>query len=403
MHFAIQKDVLLKILKDVSGILPSKTTQPILTSLLFEVKDNKLTVKATDLEMYIESQAPAIEYESGCIAIPGKKIIEIISKLSSDLITFKLNAEKSEVFISCKKSNFSVIVLNSDQFPQKEINIEKQGFVVPLESFIKGINLTSFAVTGSDLTSVLSGLYCSIKEQVLEFAGTDATRITYKKKILFAPIGSKTTTTETSESNVMVMDKNPELEIILPIKACNEILRLFSHKLTAKDQAESVTGKNIEEIKITQNNEELILKTDDVIFSTKLIAGRYPAFKSVFPEKNKFVCEANKDELLKAVERVAVMSDETTSFISLYLNNNIMTLLSNTKDLGKANEEITVKYEGEKIDLALKTPFLLDVLKRLDVDNVLIEINSPKEPLIIRPSGNDEYSYLLMPVKLVAH
>ena len=144
MHFAVQKDVLLKLLKDVSGILPVKATQTILTSILFEVFDNKVFIKATDMEMYIETNAPVIEYENGNVAIPGKKLIELISKLPSDLITFKTNSENTEVAITCKKSKFSIIALNPSQFPQKKFNSEKQGFFVPLNTFVKGINQTSF-------------------------------------------------------------------------------------------------------------------------------------------------------------------------------------------------------------------------------------------------------------------
>ena len=403
MHFAVQKDVLLKLLKDVSGILPVKATQTILTSILFEVFDNKVFIKATDMEMYIETNAPVIEYENGNVAIPGKKLIELISKLPSDLITFKTNSENTEVAITCKKSKFSIIALNPSQFPQKKFNSEKQGFFVPLNTFVKGINQTSFAITGSDMTSVLSGLYISIKDNVLEFAGTDASRITYKKNNLLVSVENNKIKQEDNDANVMVLEKIPSLEVILPIKACMEVLRLFAYKLLNKDlsKAGSENLDGLEEIKLTQDNEELTLQTKDVSFSTKLIAGRYPAFKSVFPAKSKYFCEVNKDELLKAVERVAVMSDETTSFISMYLNNDTMNLLARTKDLGKANEEVTIRYEGEKYDLALKTPFLVDVLKRLDCEKIMIEINSEREPLIIKPTNDEEYSYLLMPVRLV--
>src|SRR6185295_2455529 len=134
MHFAIQKDVLVKALRDVSNAIATRVVQPVLSNVLIESVDNvTLRFTGTDLDLTIKTNTPAVVYTEGSVTLPGKKLLEVVSKLASDLVAFQINPETQETTVTCQKSKFSLSGLASADFPKLPDSKSGEGFLMPTD------------------------------------------------------------------------------------------------------------------------------------------------------------------------------------------------------------------------------------------------------------------------------
>ncbi len=183
MNFAIQKEVLVQCLKEVSNALAGRTVQPILNHICIQsIDESTVLFKATDLDLLIESKGSAVVYTTGSVSLPGKKLLEIVSKLSDDLITFKANKETFETTINCGKTKISLAGLASEDFPSLGES-KSEGILMPADVLRKSIVQTSFSAASFDTGSVIGGVYLSINEGLLEAVATDGNRLAYRQDI----------------------------------------------------------------------------------------------------------------------------------------------------------------------------------------------------------------------------
>src|SRR5271154_3435026 len=151
MHFAVQKEILVRALKDVSSALATRVVQPILSNVLIESADETtIRLKATDLDLTIESKATGVVYTPGSITLPGKKLLEIVSKLPNELVTFQINKEKLEAVITCRRSRFSITGLAADDYPKSTLGRSSDGILMPADILRKSIIQTSFSAAAYD-------------------------------------------------------------------------------------------------------------------------------------------------------------------------------------------------------------------------------------------------------------
>jgi DNA polymerase-3 subunit beta len=370
--------------------------QPILSNVLIESLD-ETTVKfhGTDLDLTIETKATGVVYTPGSITLPGKKLLEIVSKLPSDLVSFQVNKDTFETSVTCKRSKFSITGLPADDFPKTAESRSREGVLMPSDVLRKSIVQTAFAAAAFDTSSILGGVYLVIDNGNFECTATDGSRLAHRFEKLNVAVPAARAVEESdaamevegeTKSATATLEKPVSLKAIIPAKSCTEIVKVL----------DSQDGKDV---RLAVVNGQITFETESHFLSTRLISGEYPQYQTLFPKDYSHLASFKRDEVVGAIERVAVMSDDRTHLIKLHFEADMVQISANTPDVGRAQEEVSIGLEGETIDVAVNVRYLTDVLQRLGVDEVKLEMTGPLKPLIIKGIGDENYKYLLMPVQ----
>lgn len=392
MHFAIQKDVLVKALRDVSNAIATRVVQPVLSNVLIESVDNvTLKFTGTDLDLTIRTNVPAVVYKEGRITLPGKKLLEVVSKLPNDLVSFQVHDENFETTVTCQRSKFSLSGLAADDYPQLADSKKTEGFLMPADILRRSIIQTSFAAATYDVGSIMGGVYLLLSDGVFEATATDSSRLAHRREDLSvsAPVARKSEADKETEgkAGTATLEKPLELKAIVPARACTELLKIFDSKEPGS------------RIRVAVVDGQISFESDTHLVLSRLIGGEYPRYHELFPTDYSYLVQFKREEMLSAVERVAVMSDERTNLIKMHFEGESVQITSNTPDVGKAQEEVACHFEGQPLDIAVNVRYVLDVLQKLNSDEVRLEMTGPLKPLIFKAESEDNYKYLLMPVQ----
>lgn len=394
MHFAIQKDVLVKALRDVSNAIASRVVQPILSSVLIETLDEvSLRFVGTDLDLTIQSTSPAVVYTPGSITLPGKKLLEIVSKLPSDLVSFQIDKETYETTVTCRRSRFTLTGLPAEDYPRILDPNNGSGFHMPADVLRRAIVQTSFAAASYDSSSILGGVYLLFQNGVFEATATDGSRLAHRREELLVSATSPKRADDDKEmegrtaSATATLEKPLDVKAIVPARACTELLKILDYK----------DPGNV--VRVSLVDGQIVFQNDTHFLSTRLISGEYPRYHELFPGEYTYLAQFARDEAQAAVERAAVMSDDRTNLIKFHFEGETVQITANTPDVGRAQEEVSARFEGQVLDVAVNVRYVLDVLQKLQGVEVRMEMTGPLKPLIFKAENDESYKYLLMPVQ----
>ena len=274
---------------------------------------------------------------------------------------------------------------------------------MPSSVLKKAIAQTAFAAASYDASSILGGVYIVLEDGKFECTATDGSRLAHRSEELnvLQPVAAKTSEegdleTESSTSTA-TMEKPSELHAIIPAKACVEIVKLLDAQDALKKEDSEAAAS--EEVRVGHIDSHIVFETDSHVLSTRLISGEYPRYHDLFPTEFKCYAVFKREELMKSIERVAVMSDDRTHLVKMFFEHENLKITANTPDVGRAQEEISIEYEGEELEVAVNVKYMVDVLQRLNVDELRLEMLGSLKPLIMRGVGDENYKYLLMPVQ----
>lgn len=375
MEFTIEKESLLTNLKIVEKTTVTRGIQPVLSNILIDAaQDNYITFAATDLDINIVSKTIASVQTPGKITLPAKKLSEIVSKLSNKPVVFKLNEETNVVNIECGNSKFELIGISAEEFPatisEEELK-DKECVEIDLTPFMKSIKYTAFSAANYENRNIISGVYCSISEQVLEMAATDGNRLT---RII----------------EKITNEKNAAITCVIPSKTLQEFSRVASF---LKDSQNKKLCMIIEKTRI-------IFKTSSMIMTSRLLEGEYPPYKQLIPQS----CEKNavvkRDEMIAALERVAVMVNERTNIVKFMFGENNLFLKADTPDAGLGEDSISAQYTDEELTIAFNYKYVLDSLKIMESEQVKIGLGGSLSATLFRPDSEDDYLCLIMPIQI---
>ncbi len=377
MDIEVKTEQFKKVVSCASRATSNKAIQPILNNILLSSEKGFLMVSATDLDLAIECKLPAEILKPGRITLPAKKLDEIVNKASGNSVNISIDKNQLAKILS-DKARFQINGVSPDEFP--EVISKKEGenpFKIEQKELLQGISLTSFATSKFESTSILSGVNFEIKGNKFEIGATDGSR-------LARYIGNVIENKE---------EKNQTRSAVIPGRALNELERLID---TFKEGNEFVL--------IYFLNGQVIFQNNDFSLSTRLINGTFPEYDKLIPKEQSNKAIFSRGELLSALERVAILANERTNVIKLTFEKGkkVSQLNSNSPDYGNATDEIEVEYTGNSMEIAFNYRYLTEALRNLQADKVLIEIETPLSPILLKLSEKADYSYtyLIMPVQL---
>ena len=363
MKFIVSSTTLLKQLQVLGGVINTSNTLPILDNFLFELKDSKLTVSASDLETTMSSTLHVDADEDGSIALPARILLDTLKTFPEQPLTFVVE-DNHTVEISSSHGKYAVAYAEGSEFP-KSVNLDDPSSTTMIGDVLATvISKTIFAAGNDDLRPVMSGVFFQFSTEGLTFVATDAHKLV------------KYSRSDVSASQVA--------EFIMPKKPLNLLKGIL-----AGSEDEVLIEYNESNAKFTFNNTQLVCR---------LIDGKYPNYEAVIPKENPNKLLIERSQFLSSVRRVSIFSNKTTHQIRLKIAGAELNISAEDIDFSnKAEERLSCDYQGDDMQIGFNSRFLTEMLNNLSSDNVQLEMSLPNRAGILTPAdGLDEGEQIIM-------
>ena len=367
----------------VSKAVASRPTHPILANILLTADQgtNKISLTGFDLNLGIQTSFDGTVKDSGAITIPSKLLSEIVNKLPNETpVSLDVDENSDNILIKSDRGSFNLKGIPSDDYPSLPFVESGTSLNIDPNSFLKALKTTIFASSNDDSKQLLTGVNFTFKQNYLESASTDGHRLAV----------SLIDKEENVENNESLHSNESDLSVTIPTRSLREIEKFFTLKSSENS------------LKLFYDKGQLVFISSNQIITTRTLEGNYPNYSQLIPDTFSKIVNFNTKKLIDALERIAVLADQQSSVVKIKLDNTDLALISaDAQDIGNANESIPVSYSGEDFDIAFNVRYLLEGLKVISSQNVLLKCNLATTPAVLVPEDNlNSFTYLVMPVQV---
>lgn|SRR5579885_1465295 len=377
MGLVIERASLLTALSLVQGIVERRTTVPILGHVLIEPQGNSLNLSATDLEVGIRTQIPCKSGKDKNLTLNARKLFEIVREAEGDEV--KLDSLDGDwVELRCGRAKFKMMGLDPRSFPAmpdaarpesgpaKKVKAELN---IPASVLATMIDKTIFSVSPDEARYNLSGV-------LVESAGENKVR-------MVATDGHRLSMIQRDAPGFKI-----ESGVIIPRKGLQELRKLLEQ-----------TGE--EETRLSIDGQLAYLKRGGTEVSMRLVEGEFPDYQGVLPKTSRHQVTIGRDELLAAIKRASIFSNERYHGIKFSLSPGVLTVSSTSPEMGEASEALDVNFKGEEFSIGFNGNYLRDVLAVIPAEaEVYLGLSDDTSPGVVRTPADSEYTYVVMPMRL---
>ncbi len=368
MRFICPQKLLMHGISIVQKSVSTKTTLPILKGIFVEASTNKLRLIGTDLEIGIESSVEAEVIEEGSVVVDARLFGEIIRKLPDADIEFTL-LEGNHLKIQCENSEFNILSLSAADFPELPVIEEEEAYQIPQELFRNMIKQTVFSTSQDESRPILTGVLMEIEKDLLNMVALDGYRLALRKGRI---------------------DASYNYKVVIPAKTLNEVSRIMN-----LDDEEPI------HIVITENHTLFTIGNTRLI--SRLLEGEFINYKQILPKEHKSRVKISTRNLLNSIERASLLAKEgKNNLVKFIIKDEVMIITSNS-ELGKVHEEIPIALEGADLEIAFNSKYFIEALKVIDDEDVYLDFTTNISPGILKPVSNDNYVYLVLPVRVASN
>lgn len=376
MKFDILRDRFLNGLNDVMKAVNSKTTIPILTGIKIDVTNEGVNLTGSDADITIQTFIPVEENgeqiinisETGSIVLQARMFNEIVRKLPTNEVEIEVT-NGFATNIRSGKSEFHLIGSDASEYPLlPELSADRQ-FSIPADLLKSIIRETVFAVATSESRPVLTGVNWKVEEDELICIATDSHRLA-RRKVKLENLPTDITS------------------VVIPGKSLNELFKILDDSTNP--------------VQIVLTNQQVLFKTDDVLFFSRLLEGNYPDTSRLIPEDYKTNVTINGKSLLQAIDRASLLAREDRNNVVRFetLQSNTVEISSNSPEIGKVEEQIQVEtLDGEALKISFSAKYMMEALKAIDGQDVIIQFTGAMRPFILRSVADDAILQLILPVR----
>ncbi len=366
MKFTIERELLLKPLQAVTGVVEKRQTLPVLSNLLIEVEDGTVRFTGTDLEVEMRTSLPVNDSENGSVTIPARKFSDICRALP-DNASVSVSLEDERAIIRSGKSRFVLSTLPSRDFPKIEADSEVTTFDIPENLLASAIDKTHFAMAQQDVRYYLNGMLLELSPNAMTLVATDGHRLALCE----------------TEQNIKI---NENQQVIVPRKGITELLRLL--------------GDSDDPITIELGNNYLRINTGGMAFTSKLIDGRFPDYNNVLPKGTDKLVICDREPLRQSLSRVAILSNEKYRGIRFELSMGQLRVFAHNPEQEEAEEEVAVDYSGSDLEIGFNVSYLLDAVSAGESEQVQVHLSDANSCCLIQGVGEYDSKYVVMPMRL---
>jgi DNA polymerase-3 subunit beta len=370
MEFSVTKSVLLNELNTTQGVVERKTTIPILSNLLVEARDGRVTITATDLELSVRTSCDAKVKKEGAGTIPAKKLLELVRLLPEGEIKFKL-LDNHWVEIVSDRKKYKLVGMAKENFPA--LPAMPHVLVKIPAAVLEGlISKTKFAISMEESRYTLNGGLLILKPDTLAMVATDGHRLAL------------------AETDQKLSGLNAELKVLIPKKAMDEVEKLSA---VSGDEAKMDFAKD---------ESHLFFQVGHRLLISRILTGQFPNYEAVLPRDNNKSVVLERVELNDAVRRVSQLADQRSHAVKFAVSTDGIEISASSPEYGEARENIDKEYKGDPIAIGFNSSYVLDFLAAAAEGPISIELKDEQSAGQMRPLADESYRYryIIMPMRI---
>jgi DNA polymerase III subunit beta len=371
MEFIVKRDILLKSLNFVQGVVEKKNTLPILSNVLLQAQNNKLSIIATDLDIVFYDEISDVKIlKEGNTTTSATILYDILRKIPSNSeLNFDLKSE-NKLSLKSDNSNFNLLCLPTDNFPTFADEFEGTEILLNNNRFLKLLSKTKIAISNDDTRHYLNGIFLHLTEghgkNFLTGVATDSHRL--------------------SSSSLEIENIGDFSSLILPRKTVFQLCSLLAE---TSEKLSMQTSEN--KIKFTLGNIRLI---------SKVIDGKFPDYRKVVPANNEKSLIVPSKDFINSIERVTSVSLDRKEGVKLVINKENIQLSVNSANSGEGNEIIKANFNSDNLNISFNSKYLIDIASEVEDKNLKMNLKDSVSPVLIEDASDKNSYYVIMPMKI---
>lgn len=364
MQFTIEKRTLSEAVGNLQRAVSTKTSIPALEGILIRTGEEKITLSAYDLEIGMQTELPAVITEPGAIILTAKLFSEIVRKSPAEDLTVETD-DRFTATITSGVSCFTIIGMNPAEFLEFPKITDAETVRIPSNVLKSMIRQTLFAVADSNAKPIHQGSLFKIEDNMLDVVSVDGYRLALRREAI---------------------QFSGSIDFVVPGKTLSEVLKLLHDD-------DSI-------VEIFPSRRHILFKIANYTVLSALLEGEFLDYKAALPKDSKTEAIVSTRTLIDSVERVSLLiTDRLKSPVRCVFSADTIKLLCATT-MGRANDQIEAKINGEPIEIGFNNKYLLDALRAAESDEVRMQLGGPISPMLILPKEGDAFSFLVLPVRL---
>ena len=367
MKFSTNRETLLKALQLVTGVVERRQTLPVLANLLVVARDGSISLTGTDLEVELVAVEGGVDIQQeGEVTIPARKLADIWRSLPDEAeVSVEVSGDRATV--RSGRSRFTLATLPAQDFPKVESGQDDVEFKLKQSALGELLEQVSFSMAQQDVRYFLNGMLLEVTPQHLRTVATDGHRL------------AMSTLDEAGAGT-------ERIQAIVPRKGVLEMSRLL-------DDGD-------EEVLLQLGGNHLRMTRGPYILTTKLVDGKFPDYEKVVPKDLGRTITGDRSSLKQAFQRASILSNEKYRGVRMIIDGELMTIQANNPEQEEAEEQISVDYDGDRMEIGFNVSYLQDVLNALDTEQIQLSVSDANSSALIEGMGKDDAVYVVMPMRL---
>ncbi|HEX7324799.1 MAG TPA: DNA polymerase III subunit beta [Rhodanobacteraceae bacterium] len=366
MRFSVQRETLLKPMQQVVGVVERRQTLPVLAHLLVRVEGDQVSLTGTDLEVEMRASATVDAKEPGETTIPARKWFDLVRALP-DGVNVEIEVKGDHVMMHAGRSRYRLSTLPAEEFPSNDAIEATDKITLPEGTLKRLMERTAFAMANQDVRYYLNGLLLDLRDAELRCVATDGHRMAMAQTTLDRPAGHAR-------------------QLIVPRKGVTELMGLFE------------SGDAAVEVEFSSNH--LRVRRSDVVFTSKLIDGKFPDYEAVVPLGADKIVRVEREALRNALQRAAILSNEKYRGVRLEVSPGCLRVIAHNPEQEEAFEEIEADTKVDDVAIGFNVGYLLEALGSLDEAQVQLQLRDAQSSCLLRCVSSQETQHVVMPLRL---
>ncbi len=369
MDFQVAREPLLRALQLLQNIVEPRQTLPILANVLIEAREGGLRIAATDLEVGARVTVPGTVARPGAITLAARKLVELVRELPTQPVAFAL-LDNGGVELKCGTARFKLVGLPAEEYPPLDLDAVAGTLSVEAGLLRTMVGRTSYAMSQDESRPFLNGLYLIARKQELRLVATDGHRLALARS---------------------AVDADVEMAGIVPRKAVQELTRVLG---------------GAERVDLAVGESKFFVRTEGFELVSKLVEGQFPNYEQVIPKSSPLRLIVEREPLLAAIRRVAVVADDRTRPVRLTASAGQVRLSAQSQELGEAEETLPAEFGGDELTIGFNARYVLEALGPMDHPWTVVGLKDGLSPGVLlgaaEKSGapDDAYRCVIMPMRM---
>ncbi|MEC8213778.1 MAG: DNA polymerase III subunit beta [Cyanobacteriota bacterium] len=370
----------------VSRAVATRPTHPVLANVLLtaDAGTGRVSLTGFDLSLGIQTSLAAEVESSGAITLPARLLGEIVNRLSSDSpITLATEESGEQIQLNSLSGSYQMRGMPADDYP--ELPMVESGRTLKLQAsvLVEALKGTLFASSGDEAKQLLTGVHLQFRQQALEAAATDGHRL--------AVLEVDNVLQDQSEPSVNPDSDEEAFAVTLPARSLREVERMMAG------------WRSGEPVSLFCDRGQVVFLASDQMVTSRTLEGTYPNYRQLIPDGFSRSLGLDRRALIAALERIAVLADQHNNVVKFMTepDKGMVQISADAQDVGSGSESLPANLSGEALQIAFNVRYLLDGLKAMAVDRVVLHCNAPTTPAVLKPEeAADGFTYLVMPVQI---